>query len=146
MSRRRSRDFNPSWTGSNKTLPRQRLTETPRKRGDGQTWPGTFANCSLLPPLSTVSQRIRRDREAITGIVEERHSGSGRRSWGGFHRSGGTYRQSSGGYYQLSSKREPVCRFESDSCRGTDVTTTSDLRPNHQPHCEHFPTCLFPLC
>ena len=66
MSRKRSRILGPSWTGSSKALSRQLLTETPRRLGDARSWPGTFADRPLRPPLSTIFvvrwKRSRSDR------------------------------------------------------------------------------------
>ena len=42
-------------------------------------------------------------------------------------------------HYQVSESRFVA---SNTTHRWTDITTASDLRSNHQPHCEHFPVYL----
>ena len=44
-------------------------------------------------------------------------------------------------HYQVSENYLVVL---STTHRRADITTTSDLRSGHQPHCEDFPVCLSP--
>jgi hypothetical protein len=138
------RILNPSWTGSNKTLPRQRSTETKRRRATQRIDQVRSPIARHAHPCQRPSQRIGRDREAIAGIAGK---GTAARFVDKGEDSGEVARlverlREAITHYQVS---ENFDRVEYYSHRRTDIATASDLRPNHQPHCEDFPVCLHPF-